>query len=305
MNKYEQLVKEGRKQVTKVTVGQLKEINKLYEDTIMGLSKTAAFGDKAITKRWAISYMNEVEKARKKLVVEIAKSSVNNIRKTSQVGVDIQKAILKDMFKLGGKTPGKIFDSMFSQVNDNVIKNIIGGGLYKDNKTLSSRIWNYGSELEKDLQYMVNQALLEKKSAKDMANGLKEFVKLPPNRSKEWAEANPRLMNKYASSRALTMARTTINHAYQTATIQASMHNPFVEAIEWSTSNAHNTCEWCEEQENTDQFGLGVGIFPKDEVNLDHPNGACVMLPYIIMSSSQIADAVTKMSARDIDGALR
>ena len=31
----------------------------------------------------------------------------------------------------------------------------------------------------------------------------------------------------------------------------------------------------CQELAGTDKFGLGVGIFPKNEVPLDHPNGYC------------------------------
>lgn len=69
---------------------------------------------------------------------------------------------MRQIFQLIEIDPGDHFTTMFSQVKDNIVKDIISGNLYKDNRSLSSRIWTYGQEFKKDIQYTINQAILEK-----------------------------------------------------------------------------------------------------------------------------------------------
>jgi len=81
----------------------------------------------------------------------------------------------------------------------------------------------------------------------------------------------------------MRLARTSINHAYQTASIQSSNINPFVDGIEWRSALIHGrTCELCIERHGQ--------VFPKDDVPLDHPNGLCTMLPVIEKSLDQVAE---------------
>src|SRR5690606_51094 len=102
------------------------------------------------------------------------------------------------------------------QVQDNVVRDIITGNLYKDKKTLSQRIWRTGGEFEKDIQYTINQAILQKKSAIELAEDLEQFVKEPAKRDTDWGRCYPRLRNRRVDYNAMRLARTSINHAYQT-----------------------------------------------------------------------------------------
>ena len=53
-------------------------------------------------------------------------------------------------------------------------------------------------------------------------------------------------------------------------------NDPFVIGYRWLTSNFHGrVCDICRERAETDQYGLGTGVFPKDALPLDHPNGMC------------------------------
>jgi hypothetical protein len=63
--------------------------------------------------------------------------------------------------------------------------------------------------------------------------------------------------------------------------------NPFVEAYQWNNGTA-NTCPLCIDLATQDRFGLGNGVFPKNEVPLDHPNGFCYITS--IMSSRDDVD---------------
>ena len=55
----------------------------------------------------------------------------------------------------------------------------------------------------------------------------------------------------------MRLARTSINHSYQTASIQSSSMNPFVEGIEWWSARIHGrTCELC--MEDMDKYFLRI-----------------------------------------------
>jgi len=80
----------------------------------------------------------------------------------------------------------------------------------------------------------------------------------------------------------MRLARTSINHAYQTSSIQSSNMNPFVEGIQWRSAMIHGrTCELCMERHGQ--------IYPIDDVPLDHPNGLCTMIPYIPKLLDEVA----------------
>lgn len=273
-----------RKKVSKVTLEQQRQILNLYDDAIKELSyKAAKSRDKSLTKRWTLDYIYQLKAAKKDLRREINKQVRESIEKGAKIGTEAEQLIFKEIFKMAEIDPGEHFTEMFSQVQDKVVKDIISGNLYKDNKSLSSRIWNYGEDFEKDIQYTVNQAILEKKSAMELAKDLEKFVKEPAKRGTDWGVCYPNLKNKKVDYNAMRFARTSINHAYQNSSIQSSNMNPFVEGIEWWSARIHGrTCELCMERHGQ--------IYPVDDVPLDHPNGLCTMIPYIPKSLIEVAD---------------
>lgn len=288
MNEYERIALETRKKVSKLTLEQQRQLLNLYESTIDSLAtKITKAKDKSLTKRWLLDYKKELTKAKKELTKEISKSIRGFMTKVAKTGTETEQQILSKVFEFASIDPGNHFKTMFSHVQDKVVKDIISGNLYKDNKTLSSRIWNYGNEFEGDIQYTVNQAILEKKSAIELARDLEKYVKDPAKRSSDWGRCYPNLRNKKVDYNAMRLARTSINHAYQNSSIQSSNMNPFVEGIEWRSALIHGrTCDLCSERHGK--------IFPKDDVPLDHPNGLCTMIPYIPDDLDTVADELKK-----------
>ena len=258
-------VKEIRKRVSKLTLQQQRELLQLYDDAIKELAdKAGESKSKSLTERWAKDYLKELEKARKELAKELNKSIKGYTTKAAKIGTEAEQQILSKAFKLAGIDPGDHFKTMFSRVQDKVVKDIISGNLYKDKRTLSQRIWNYANEFGQDIQYMVNRGLLEKKSAIELAKDLEQFVKEPAKRETTWGKAYPNLKNKRVDYNAMRLARTSINHSYQTASIQSSALNPFVEGIEWRSALIHGrTCEVCMERHGR--------VYPVKSVPLDHP----------------------------------
>lgn len=283
MNQYEKISKDIRKKVSKVTLSQQKEILSIYEDVIKELSSKAKKSrNKSLSQRWILDYKKQIKSTSKELNVNIKNQITSSIYKGSELGIQSQQLIFKEIFRLANIDPGNHFNTMFSKVNDNVVRDIISGKLYKDNKTLSSRIWKYSNEFQKDIQYTINKAILEKKSAIELAKDLEGFILDPAKRDSTWGTCYPKLKNKKVEYNAMRLARTSINHAYQNSTIQSSNMNPYVEGIEWQSALIHGrTCELCKERHGK--------VFPKDDVPLDHPNGLCTMIPFIPKSLEEVA----------------
>lgn len=282
-NEYQRIALAARKNVSKLTLEQQKKVYNIYESAINNLIDDLYKNDeKSLSSRWKNEYIIELDKVSRKLYREIRESTNDGIRKGAKFGADSQSDILKNMFDLAGIDPGDHFTTAFSQVQEGVIKDIIAGNIYSDGKTLSERIWHTKSEFEKDIQYVISQGIAERKSTIELAEDLEQFVKDKAQRKSTWRKAYPHLKNKTIDYNAQRLARTSINHAYQSASIKSSNMNPFIEGIEWRSSLIHGrTCELCR-----DRHGQ---VFEKDSVPLDHPNGLCTMLPSISKSADEVA----------------
>lgn len=283
-NKYEKTAKETRKKVSKLTLKQQKQILKLYDDVIKEFSeKVSWLGDKEIYELWRIDYLKELKKSRDKLKNEIEKQIVNSTNRSAEIVINTEKETAKKILNKANINLASDLNSMFSNVQENVVRQIIEGNLYKDKKTLSDRIWKISEEFEEDIQYTINKAILEKKSAVELSEDLAQFLKEPAKREVSWGIVYPRLKNKKVYYNAMRLARTSINHAYQNATIESCKMNPYVTGIEWRSALIHGrTCQIC-----IDRHGQ---IFDKNDVPLDHANGLCSMLPYIDKSLDEIAE---------------
>lgn len=146
---------------------------------------------------------------------------------------------------------------------------VVTGKLYGGKWSLSSAIWNINDRTMQDINKIVARGILDNKSTFDIAKSLERY--LNPSAMRPVIHG----VNGVVDYNAQRLARTMIQHAYQEAFVSATIDNPFIEAYQWITSGMPNVCPLCIERADTDQFGLGEGIFPKDELPLDHPNGNC------------------------------
>lgn len=262
---YVKMAMAARRGVSRLTLRQQAEIIKIYGDAIDDLANKASKAkDRSLTKRWALDYAEELALERARLQKELEESIRHNTKKAAGFGTefDLQMfAILEDKMNINF---GPRFKEMFSQVPDKAIKPILTGKLYKDGRSLSQRIWHIGNDFEKDVQYIINRGLIEKKSAVELAKDLERYVKEPAKRPTTWGKAYPNLRNRQVDYNAMRLARTSINHAYQTASIKSSSMNPFIEGIEWQSAEIHGrTCELCMERHGR--------VYPVKSVPLDHP----------------------------------
>lgn len=280
---YPEVIEEIRKQKTKETLEIQQKIEALYGATIKDLAKqVAAEKEGTLGHRFKKEYTENLKRARRELQGEIKKATTTSIEEAARLGIKGNTDQLEALLATKGITVSSSFRNTMAQVQQNVVADIIKGNLYKDRKTLDDRLWNYGKSFEKDLQYVMAQGLIQKKSAIELAEDLEMFVKFPARRETDWGKSYPWLKNRKVDYNAMRLARTAINHSYQTATIQTAKENPFTKGILWQSALAHGrTCQLCIERHGK--------VYDPDDVPLDHPNGLCTMVPNFEKNITEIS----------------
>lgn len=184
------------------------------------------------------------------------------------------------------------FNGSFSNVSDDVVKSIRFGKVYDKKWYLSESIWGDVKSKQNTINEIISKGITENKSTYDIAKDLEKFVNPNSKKDWKWSKVYPGSAKKIDYN-AQRLARTLENHAYQQSAIVCAKANPFIEGIKWISAFAHErTCELCKQRATENAYGLGPGVFPKDKVPLDHPNGLCTMSYYIPKSMDKIGEEI-------------
>lgn len=111
----------------------------------------------------------------------------------------------------------------------------------------------------------VSQGLLLGHNAKTIAKSVKDMIK-------------PTVAGgvSYAAHR---LARTEINHAYQTAQAERYADEPWTSGMKWNLSKSHPATDICNVLAEKDSFSLGKGVYPVGQRPDSHPNCLCYQTP--------------------------
>ncbi len=279
---YLDLVDESRAQQYKITQDTVKRLNRMFEQTASELAEKAKkAGKKSLTRRWALDYEKEVCSVLKHMQSVQYDITVNGMRKATQNGTYVQMSFFEELLSQYSFKASDSFKSVLSRIPEKAMNEIISGRIYTNSRGLSKRIWQNTKGLEKDIGYIIEQALLAKKSAIELALDLEKYVNDDAITDYTWGKVYPKLEGKQCSYEAQRLARTSINHAYQLATIRAAKDNPFVDGLKWEISNHSGVCKACKSREGR--------IYSADNVPLDHPNGRCTLIPHISKSLDEIS----------------
>lgn len=184
-------------------------------------------------------------------------------------------------------------------IKSNVLNRLVTGEIYGGKWSLSSAIWGDDKKKISEINKIIAKGVAENKSVEEIAKSLTKFVN--PNRRSLIDVDGVRGRIDY---NAIRLARTSIQHAYQEAFVESTRLNPFIDAYRWVTSGGHNVCPLCIDRATTDKYGLGEGIFPKDALPLDHPNGQCTFEPVITMSDEEVSEAIADWYLGEGDSAM-
>lgn len=258
-----------------------KEIKELYREAAADLAaRAAASREGSLSERWASEYARSLEQRVKELEAGLYDVTLQGLKRSAE----LPASAMGQWWEMVG---GQSFRDVFATTPDSVLAGIIEGGFYKDNKGLSERIWRVADSFEKDIGYIVNRGIAEKKSALELARDLEQYVKPPAKRDFDWGKVYPNLSGKKVDFNAQRLARTSINHAYHLDNVKVCTENPFVESMHWDLSNAHEERQVipfgpdeCDEYAEHDE-GLGMGNFKPDELPCPHPQCLCAQWPVI------------------------
>ena len=232
----------------------------------------------SIRKAYYEQHLKELDKIIEKLDKDVEDAVKNAARRSAKLPVTATQDFLGSLnVGIGG------LSGAFSHVPDNVVNNLVTGKLYSGKWSLSESIWLGNNKVKKGLSEIIAQGLAENRSTYDIAKDLEKYVN--PNAKKDWnwSKVYPGV-NKVVDYNAQRLARTMIQHAYQSSLTQTVSDYPFVQKIRWNAAHSHRVCEICKERDGK--------LYPKDKLPLDHPNGMCFFTVEIEDSMMDISNRI-------------
>lgn len=261
-----------------------REIRKFYEHSYRIISnRIARLSDR--TDESSVARRTYLEELRREIQIQLNEIDsnlntlvTNNVNSMITETMSVNSAYLNHLgFNYYTTSPALIAD---------MSNRVLTGQLYSGNWTLSTAIWGNNVGIQADINRIISRGILQGKTTYQIAKELEKYVN--PDYTRMVASGTRGRVD-YNAQR---LVRTTIQHAYQEAFVQATRNNPFIIGYKWETSGMSNVCHLCMDRESLDEYGLGEGVFPKDALPLDHPNGNCTFSIVSVYSEDEIQDMV-------------
>ena len=201
-------------------------------------------------------------------------------------------ALLQEVFKEQTKiVDGKHkLQAIVDITNRRLVDQMVKGKVYYNGRGLDKLLWDATKCAEDRLNLAITSCIAQGMGAAEMSQNLKEFATGGHHtwsRNKIREKLGPRYARKYSGGldyEALRLARTTITHQAQLATLSTPKINPYMNAVIWhSDHQAGRTCQQCIDRNGTKYY------INKESVPLDHPNGMCWLEPCYSMTPEEIA----------------
>lgn len=272
-NKPKELTKKQQQQIIQV-------YKKAYMDTINRGIKNA-YGDSKAVKNLTAAYSQQIYDELLKVVMKYNSKVAKDLS-------DINKQMMQLLMGDGYQQIKEQVDKLVDIVNADTVEQLIRGKLYEDRKGLDKRLWSCTNTSGEKIEDAVASCMAEGMSAADMAENLKEFAMGGHHtwsRNKIREKLGSGYARKYSSGldyESLRLARTTITHQAQIETINTRKVNPYMGGVKWhSNHEAGRTCDLCNSRDGH------IFIVDKEDIPLDHPNGACWLEPVWMINGKE------------------
>lgn len=272
-NKPKELTKKQQQQIIQV-------YKKAYMDTINRGIKNA-YGDSKAVKNLTASYSQQIYDELLKVVMKYNSKVAKDLS-------DINKQMMQLLMGDGYQQIKEQVDKLVDIVNADTVEQLIRGKLYEDRKGLDKRLWSCTNTSGEKIEDAVASCMAEGMSAADMAENLKQFAMGGHHtwsRNKIREKLGSGYARKYSSGldyESLRLARTTITHQAQIETINTRKVNPYMGGVKWhSNHEAGRTCDLCNSRDGH------IFIVDKEDIPLDHPNGACWLEPVWMINGKE------------------
>lgn len=282
---------------------QEREIKNLYNKAHYKLSQEIqklSLPKTSVSDRLREMYLDQLRKSLESSIEVLYRSLQNKLKDNM---FQVSQAVVSDM-RVWLDSIGFPQEGAFEYVPDEVVHLIITGQIYEGRWSLSKAVWSNRQKMLKDVNTVISEGLLLNKPTYDIAKDIERYIDPKDIKDWDWQKVYPGTSKK-VDYNAQRLARTLIQHSYQQSLVLTTKDNPFVEGVQWVSAFAHGrTCELCKERATEDKFGLGAGVFPKDKLPLDHPNGLCsfgAKIDSMDDIASRLADWVDGKPDKQID----
>lgn len=272
-NKPKELTKKQQQQIIQV-------YKKAYMDTINRGIKNA-YGDNKAVKNLTAAYSQQIYDELLKVVMKYNSKVAKDLS-------DINKQMMQLLMGDGYQQIKEQVDKLVDIVNADTVEQLIRGKLYEDRKGLNKRLWSCTNTSGEKIEDAVASCMAEGMGAAEMAENLKQFAMGGHHtwsRNKIREKLGSGYARKYSSGldyESLRLARTTITHQAQIETINTRKVNPYMGGVKWhSNHEAGRTCDLCNSRDGH------IFIVDKEDIPLDHPNGACWLEPVWMINGKE------------------
>lgn len=272
-NKPRELTKKQQQQIIQV-------YKKAYMDTINRGIKNA-YGDNKAVKNLTAAYSQQIYDELLKVVMKYNSKVANDL---SDINKQMMQLLMGDDYKQIKDQVDKLVDI----VNADTVEQLIRGKVYEDRKGLDKRLWSCTNTSGEKIEDAVASCMAEGMGAAEMAQNLKEFAMGGHHtwsRNKIREKLGSGYARKYSGGldyESLRLARTTITHQSQIETINTRKVNPYMGGVKWhSNHEAGRTCDLCNSRDGH------IFIVDKEDIPLDHPNGACWLEPVWMINGKE------------------
>ena len=272
-NKPRELTKKQQQQIIQV-------YKKAYMDTINRGIKNA-YGDSKAVKNLTAAYSQQIYDELLKVVMKYNSKVATDL-------ADINKQMMQLLMGDGYKQIKDQVDKLVDIVNADTVEQVIQGKLYEKRKGLDKTLWSCTDKSGVKIEDAVASCMAEGMGAAEMAENLKEFAMGGHHtwsRNKIREKLGSGYARKYSGGldyESLRLARTTITHQAQIETINTRKVNPYMGGVKWhSNHEAGRTCDLCNSRDGH------IFIVDKEDIPLDHPNGACWLEPVWMINGKE------------------
>lgn len=280
---------EAEKTRTRLTLLQERHIRKLYQNALEEMKEWSKSleNKENVSSIIRQSYIRQMEKDLSDEMEKIGKDVESTIEKNIS---STATAVVKDANSVLSRL-GVHLRTAYSFVPYDVVQAITTGQIYSGDWTLSKAIWVHTKKSQQDIYDIIAKGVAENKSSYAIAKELEKYVNPSAAKPWDWSKIYPGTSKK-VDYNAQRLARTLVSHAYQQSFVRTTKDNPFFLGYRWLTSG-HDVCPICREYaEDVHDDSLPAGVFPKDELPIDHPNGRCTFSVYMAESTDQIVDTL-------------
>ena len=152
-------------------------------------------------------------------------------------------------------------------------------------RQLSPRVYRNRDLATGRVQRTIRAGIIRGLSAEELAKEVSKFI-------------SPRTPGG-VSYAAMRLARTELNNAFHSASIQKAQSTPWVKGCKWNKSGSHPRRDICDELADANRDGLGKGIYRVDDVpDKPHPNCFCYITYETVSETEMLSILAGKQGRR-------